>query len=126
MVGVYFDHLKRLHFTIPRQGPLFLYCRADLFYQATIGSHIQDLSSHIGEKKALLLLNDRGPDWDWTKMINLIALFHLWKKKRLVIIVLVAYAAYNRYLELLLLFLLLSAFNIIEHDWSHVSAWFAG
>jgi hypothetical protein len=95
--GIYFDKLQRLHFTTPTVGPLHLCARADLFYSSTVETHLQDLAKRLGDKKALLLLNDRGPDWDFHKMLTLVAMCHLWKSKKLVLLVLVAYAAHNRY-----------------------------
>lgn len=104
------DQLERLHVSIPRTGPLYLFNRADHFFKSTIECHMDDLKSVMkleGVKRDVLLIVDRGPDNTWKgSLTNLIQYGLLWREMKLQNLAIVGFAPED------------SAFNPIERSYS--------
>ena len=62
----------------------------------------------------VFLLSDNGPDWGLQSWVVIFYLGRLWRELGVDVLVLLMYAPTQ------------SAYNIIEHAWSHVSRLFAG
>ena len=104
------DCLLRKHVSIPRTGSLYLFNRADYFFNSNISSHIVDLKQVMsleGTKKNVLLIVDRGPDNTWKgSLINLVQYGILWRDSKLQNLAITGYAPED------------SAFNPIERSYS--------
>jgi hypothetical protein len=107
------DKLHRLHFKVPRTGPLTVFNRASPFHSITSVCHASDLSSLLQPLKqqgkfVVSLVVDGG------FLINFVSYERLWLDEDLDALIVTSHAPGQ------------SAFNCIEHAWSPLSRWLAG
>ena len=106
-----YDGLGRLHLDAPYSGPVHLMIRSQKYNSTTAATHVTDLYNilehHKENKSIYMFLADGGPDFNPSHLANSLFYYRLFKKCDADILAVMTYAA--RY----------SAFNPIEHCWSH-------
>ena len=112
--SLFIDKLKRNHYPRFMSGPLRLVLRSVKFSPSSAQNHCNDmlplLTAQVKSGKGIAFLKvDNGPDWNLHSIVNEFLFARLWKDSGLDVLGIVSYAA--RY----------SAYNNIEHSWSHVS-----
>ena len=112
--GLFVDKLGRKHYPRFMSGPLRLVLRAVKFSPSSAQNHCNDmlplLTAQVKNGKGIAFLKvDNGPDWNLHSVVNEFLFSRLWRESGLDVLGVVSYAA--RY----------TAYNNIEHSWSHVS-----
>ena len=109
-------NIGRVHLPIPHTGPVSLHLRATKYHPSTIATHVNDLHKILKEEKkaACIILSDCGPDYSPSNVVNSLFYFRLLQELNFDLLSVSTYAA--RY----------SAYNTVEHAWSHLSNLLAG
>jgi hypothetical protein len=108
--STYTDRHDRLRVDWSRTGPLYIFNRALEFHSSNLDTHLNDIHCVLGKQEtkplSLLLCVDRGPDWKFKDLANILGYGLLWVKEDLDILCVSAYAEYC------------SSFNPIERKFS--------
>ncbi len=113
------DKLGRLHIKYSRTGPLYVVNRATPFHSSNAESHANDLTFILqdpnvrGNKNAVAIIADGGPDWSVKSLFTFIYMGRLWRDLHLDYLALLNFAPGH------------SVENPIEHKWSPLSKWLA-
>ena len=109
------DRHGRQHVKFGRTGDLHVFNRAMKYLKTSPMTHVNDLhyllsiAQVAGDKKAVLLVSNNGPDWNPKFPQTFLYLGHLWRDLQLDALVQTTYAAGH------------SRFNMVERAWAPLS-----